>query len=215
MRLSLYLLVFCSLFLASRTASAQGAHPAHIRMGKVDRPGLAVEYPFSKAIVEAALRGRLERAGLGRPKSGGKGILLYEGAKWAEFSNTQVDIYAMVDAERDTKSNIILLVSKGYDNYVTEASDPELFTRLKAFLDGLLPDIIAAQLAADIAAQEGVIQKAQKDYDNVEDKGKKLEREKEKIERQISENESDKRKSADALSAARARLEQLRADVKK
>lgn len=213
MRYLPYLLgILFSVFIAD-ASQAQTAQASNIRFGKVDRLGLIITYPYPKAITEAALKGRLESAGLGRNKTD-KGFMSYQAVKWGEVAPSQLDVYAKVDAGKDNQSTIILLVSKGYDNYVSEASDSIIFGKLRDFLQGLLPDIKATQLLADIGVQEEAIKKAEREYRAADENGNKLTREKEKLEKQLAENAAEKTARAEALSAARARLEQMRAGMK-
>lgn len=215
MRLTISFTALVALLLAASALFAQGAHDANIRFGKVDRPGLIAEYPYSKGITENAVRARLEKAGLGRPKSE-KGFMSYQAVKWNDISPTQVDVYAKVDAGKgDKQSTVVLLVSKGYDNYVNATSDPDIYAKLKSFLDGLTPDIKATQLLADIGAQEELLKLAEKAYKSSDEDGNRLTRDKEKLEKQIAENNAEKQKRADALSAAKARLEQMKSEVGK
>lgn len=208
--------LFVLLALAAFTPSlyAQGAHDANIRAGKVDRPAVMIEYPFSKGITENAVRDRLEKAGLGKPKSD-KGFMSYPGVKWAELSPALVDVHVKVDANKgDNQSSIAILVSKGYDNYINSTTDPAMIAFLKAFLEGLLPDIKAGQLLGEIAGQEEILKRAEKDYGKVDDEGKRLEREKEKLEKQLVENGIEKQKRTEAIIAAKSKLEVLKAGVK-
>ncbi len=158
--LSVFLLsVLCSW---SRSAVGQAAQDANIRFGKTDRPGLLITYPYSKGITESAVRARLDRAGLGKAKSD-KGFMSFQAASWGEVAPGQLDVYAKVDANReDNQSTIALLVSKGYDNYVSASSDPAINAKLKAWLDALLPDIQAMQRLADVRTMEEALARAEK-----------------------------------------------------
>jgi hypothetical protein len=196
------------------TSMAQAARDGNIRFGKVDRPGVLIEFPYSKGITENALRARMEKNGFKKPKSD-KGFISYQAAAWPDITPGQIDVYAKVDGNsKDNTSTIVMLVSKGYDNYVSTTSDPEMTTRLRTFLNALLPDIQAQQLMADIGAQEEVIRKAEREYKASDDDGNRLSREKEKIEKQMAANVADKQTKGEALAAAKARLEQLRAGLK-
>ena len=194
---------------------AQGAHDAGIKFGKTERTGFAVEYPYSKGITENAVREQLEKAGLGKAKTE-KGFLSYQGVKWGALSPTQVDVYVKVEANKaDNRSTISLLISKGYDNYVSSASDPEMAVKLKSFLDGLLPEIKNGQAQADIQAQEEVVRRAEQSFKDAEAEGARLAREREKLEKQIADNNTEKQKQAADLGSAKARLGQMKADAGK
>jgi len=198
--------------LAAPALHAQTAQEANIRFAKIERPGLLAEYPFSKEVVEPALRGRLERAGLTKPKSV-KGFNAYQGVNWAEISPGLVDVYMKVEGKGD-QSTIVLLVSKGYDNYVSAVSDAGMSANLKAFLQALLPEIQAEKVRSDIGWQEGIIREAEKAYKNADEEGNRLNREKERLEKQIAESGAEKSRRGDQLNAEKAKLDALKAQIK-
>lgn len=212
MRIPILLVALSFLALLPPEASAQGAQEALIRYAKADRPGTVAEYPYPKDVVNDAMHLHFERLGLGGGKEE-KGFVTYMGINWTEISPDKLEVYYKVDG-RGNKSTVMLLVSKGYDNYVTTASDAAMEARIKAFLDGLLPDIQAIQLRQSIAAQEDAVRRAEKAVKSSEDDGNKLAREKEKLEKQIAENNAEKQKTADALSAERGKLDALKSQVK-
>src|SRR5690606_17690505 len=198
--------------LCTAPLQAQTVQETNIRFRKVERPGLRAEYPYSKGIVENALRARLERAGLSKPKSD-KGFMSYQAASWAEVAPGQVDIYTRVDG-KGLQSSVSMLVSKGYDNYVSATSDPAMSEKLKAFLGSLLTDIQGEQLKADITAQEAVIRQAEKAYSDVDADGNRLAREKERIEKQIADHAAEKNRRAESVNAERSKLESLKGQIK-
>jgi septal ring factor EnvC (AmiA/AmiB activator) len=109
---------------------------------------------------------------------------------------------------------VALLVSTGYDNYVSSVSDPVMSAKLKAFLESMLPDIKASQLQAEIGVQEEAVRDAEKDYKKKDKEGNKQSREKEHLDKDIAENVSDKAKTAETLDAEKEKLENLK-DQKK
>jgi hypothetical protein len=204
-------LLLLSLF--STSLHAQTIQEAKVRFAKMERPGLLAAFPFSEGIVENALRARLDRAGFNKPKTD-KGFISYQAVSWPEIAPGQLDVYARVDKNSAQSSTVVLLVSKGYDNYISAASDPVISAKLQAFLTSLLPEIQAAQLRAEMAAQEDAIRAAERAYKDADDDGNRLAREKERIEKQLAENEAEKSRRASALSAEKAKLDQLRAMLK-
>lgn len=211
--LSIAILFCLSLFTASKL-HAQEVSEANIKFAKMERPGFLATYPYSKGIVENALRSRLEKAGLGKPKSQ-KSFASYQGVNWTEVASGQVDVYWKVDANsKDNNSTIIMLVSKGYDNYIGTTSDATVAAAIKNFLNSLSPDIKSGQLMADIGAQEEIVRKAEKEYKDVDEEGNKLAREKERIEKQMAENATEKAKRGESLSTERTKLETMKATMK-
>ncbi len=208
--LTIALLSACLCF--ANSLRAQEVRQANVKFAKSERPGLLADFPYSEGVVNAALHARLERSGFTKPKSE-KGFSMYKAATWPEVSPGQLDVYAKVDG-KGGKSTVILLVSKGYDNYVSEASDSMISARLKAFLNSLLPDIKAVQIQSDIVAQEEAIRRAERAYKDADEDGNKLAREKERLEQQQSANAAEKSKRGDALNAEKSKLDALKALVK-
>ena len=207
---------FCGMLAIALSISpmlyAQGVKEGNYRFDKVDRPGLGVEFPYSKGLVANALKERLDKAGFPKQKTD-HGFTYYKGVTWPEITPGQIDVYTKVDG-KDNQSTVLLLVSKGYDNYVSSATDPAVSAKLKAFLESLLPDIKASQLQADIGNQEKAVREAEKDYKKMDKEGNKQSREKEQLEKDISDNVSDKAKTAETLDTEKGKLEDLK-DQKK
>ena len=207
---------FCGMLAIALSISpmlyAQGVKEGNYRFDKVDRPGLGVEFPYSKGLVANALKERLDKAGFPKQKTD-HGFTYYKGVTWPEITPGQIDVYTKVDG-KDNQSTVLLLVSKGYDNYVSSATDPAVSAKLKAFLESLLPDIKASQLQADIGNQEKAVREAEKDYKKMDKEGNKQSREKEQLEKDISDNVSDKAKTAETLDAEKEKLDDLK-DQKK
>jgi hypothetical protein len=178
----------------------------------MDRQGFVAEYPLSKGLIENALKERLEKAGLKKPKNE-RGFTYYKEVSWPEVSPSLVDIYTNVEGKGD-RSTVQILLSKGYDNFVTTATDAVVAENVKKFMDAFIADALAYQLRLMIAGQEEAIRKAEKAYKDADDDGNKLAREKDKIERQIADNSREKSKLADALNAEKAKLTDLQKQVK-
>jgi hypothetical protein len=62
--------------------------------------------------------------------------------------------------------------------------------------------------------QEEMIRRAEKAFKDIDDDANKLAREKERIEKQMAENASEKARRAESLNAERGKLEAMRALVK-
>lgn len=190
---------------------AQNAHEGRVKFMKGDQNAIIADYDLPREVVEDALKERLEKSGLGK-KSTEKGFMAYKGKVWSEISPDKVDVYAKVEGKSD-KSTITMLVSKGYDNFISSASDADNVQKVQAFLNSFLRDAKAYQLRLAIAAQEEIVKKAEKDYKGSTDDGEKLVRDKEKIEKQIVENKNDQDKKQGVLSVEKKKLEDLKAQI--
>lgn len=171
------------------TLSAQNAHEAPIRYDKSDVNGVIADYDKSADLVEAALKNRLEKEGLGKAKSS-KGYLLYPGVLWKSVSSDPLDVYLKVDGKKN-KSTISVLVSSKSSSFVSTGGDSQTIENVKSFLNSMPAAIAAYQLSLDIRTQEETIRKAEKAYNNSIDSNKDLLKEKEKLEKKIAESNND------------------------
>lgn len=201
------------LLITASSSFAQTPKAAVIHYDKADHQGLVISYPFSEKVVEDALRNRFDKAGFSKRHTK-KGFDVYQGQNWDEVSAKQVDVYTKVDGNRSS-STISLLVSKGYDNNVTQSSDSAMFNKLEVFMSSLLNDILQVQLLEDIKSQEDVVKNAQKDYDREVDNGNKLQKDKERIEKDIANSAAQQQTLNKALSDQMVKLESMKAKVGK
>jgi hypothetical protein len=188
---------------------AQNAHEAIVKYDKIQANGVVAEYDRPKSVIEEALKKELEKEGLGKSKSS-KGYDLYAGTTWSNISTDKVDAYFKVEGKKN-KSTVTVLISKGYDNFVNANSDMATIENVKKFLNNLNVGADKVQLGLDIKAQEEVVKKAEKNYNNSVNDGKSLLSDKEKIEKKIAENNTDQQQKQNALNETKAKLDQLKA----
>lgn len=208
--------VFTSLALAlaiaaTGTVSAQNAHESSVKFNKTNENAVVADFDKPADIVEAALKDRLEKEGLGKMKSS-KGFMSYSGVLWNSVSSDKLDVYFKVEGKKD-KSSISVLVSKGYDNFITSGSDSRTIDNVKAFLNGFMANANAYQLGLNIKAQEEAVKKAEKAYSNATDDNKDLLSQKEKLEKKIAESNNDQTLKQKALDEAKKKLDDLKSNV--
>lgn len=199
------------LFTALTGAFAQNAHEGRVKFMKGDQNAIIAEYDLPKGVVEDALKERLEKAGLSR-KGTEKGFNAYKGITWNEISADKMDVYTKVEGKGNV-TTVTVLVSKGYDNFISSASDAEKVQKVQAFLNSFIKDARLYQLKQSIAAQEEVVKKAEKELKSSADNGDKLLKEKEKIEKEIAENKTDQGKKQTTLDAEKVKLEELKREL--
>jgi len=197
-----------TLTIAAQSSFAQNAREASVKFMKGQQNAIVADYDLPKDVVEDALKERFDKEGLGK-KSSEKGFMAYKGTTWVGISPDKMDVYAKVEGKGD-KSSITLLASKGYDNFVSTATDADKVQKLEAFLNSFIKDAKAYQLKLAIAAQEEVVRKSDKDLKGSTDDGEKLLRDKEKIEKQIAENKTDQDKKTTVLGSEKTKLDDLK-----
>jgi hypothetical protein len=160
------------------------------------------EFPFEKATTEDAIVAKLKALGYS-PKSS-KGYSVYKMVKLPELGTETYDLYFSADKKskkEKEKSIVTLLISKGYDNFVNDTTGAEVLANGQKFLNNLLASIAAYDLEKQISAQEDIVKKTEKKYNNAVDDGASLEKKKKSIEEDIEKNKKDqvnKKAEADA-----------------
>lgn len=205
------LIVFISTVLSlSFAATAQNAREATVKYMKGDQNAVIAEYNAPVKVVAEALKNKMSKAGLGKSKSS-KGFTTYSGTLWQEVSNDKVDVYYKVVAgKKNQPTTVQFLVSKGYDNFVSSATDATAVNNLKNFLNNLNDEIRLVQFGLDIKAQEEIVKKADEKNENNASEHKKLMKQKEEIEKKIVENENAQKLSQQELDREKAKLEEMK-----
>lgn len=194
---------------ATSSVKAQNAREVAVKYNKMNVNGIVADYDVPKKIVEDALQASLSKAGLGESKSS-KGYRLYEGAIWPELSPEKLDLYTDVTGRKES-STVTILISKGYNNFISTLADQEKVERVKSFLNDLLIQAKSLELVSDIQKQEDAVKKAEKMYNNVVDDGAKLVRDREKIEKQMAENKAEQEKKNADWDVEKKKLEDMKA----
>lgn len=200
--------LICLLFLAPAITRAQNAREVSLKFMGNQQTAIVADFEMPPDVVESALKERLDKADLGKSRSE-KGFRSYQGTTWKEISPDQVDVYTRVDGKGE-KSTIVILVSKGYNNFISTATDPDKVQKVQIFLNGFVKDVRAYQLKQSIALQEEVVKNAEKAYRKGVDDGEKMIREREKIEKDIADNKTYQSKKQTELNEEKSKLEVLK-----
>jgi hypothetical protein len=127
-------IVVCALLLPLGL-KAQLISEAVIKIGKEHRNGFIASSKYGKAEMKDILAKKMDEAGL--RKAGRKHkFLTFKGAAWPVTGGNKVDIYYKV-AGKKHQSKVYFIVSKGYNNYITTATDGTAATNITEYLGGL------------------------------------------------------------------------------
>lgn len=192
-------------------AFAQNAKETTVKFKKENQPAAMAQYNLPEEIVMDALVQYLEKAGLGK-KTSEKGFRAFKGATWQELSSDKMDIYFKVEGKSQV-ATVYMLVSKGYDNFVSKANDEVLMNKLIAFLNAFDNDANKYMLQQNIAAQGEVVKKAQANLADIQKEGKELAEDREKVEKKIAQNKTEQINREEVLEAEIKRLESLKAQL--
>ncbi len=204
-----FLLLSINVIINAQTTSGTAPY------NKVSQSAVLSEFPFIASTTEEAIKAKMKS--LGYTSKSSKGFEIYKGVKLAELGIDTYDMYFSVEKkskkEKD-KSIVTLLLSKGYDNFINEGTEPELFANAKVFVNNLVTNAAAIDLEKQIAEQEDVLKKADKKYNNAVDDGASLEKKKRQIEQDIVDNIKDQASKKNETEAQKQILETLKAKRK-
>lgn len=178
---------------------------------KITRPALVNELPFPAKTVEDAMADAFTKMGYKGTSS--KGFTVFKGVHLKELGLEPYDLYFMVDkkSKRDKDNSIVtLMVSKGFDAFISDTLEGEVFKRAKNYLDSLRNSIAAYDLEQQIIAQEGEVKNAEKKNENLSDEGKDLAKKMRKLEQDISDNKKDQERQARELETQKQISETLK-----
>jgi len=202
------LTLVCALALS---VSAQNAHESSVKFNKTNENAVVADFDKPAEVVEAALKDRLDKEGLGKMKTS-KGFMSYAGTLWNSVSTDKLDIYFKVEGKKN-KSTVSVLVSKGYDNFITTATDAKTIENVKTFLNSLVNYTNTYQLGLNIKEQEELVKKAEKTWSSSVDNNKDLLSQKEKLERKIAESNNEQVLKQKALDEEKKKLADLKGQM--
>ncbi len=127
--------VFFSIMLAPGMVKSQVVNESAIKIGKTPANGFVAISRNSKADLIDILKDQLGAEGL--KKHGRKHKFTdYKGVVWHVTGANRVDLYYKVTGNKK-RSKVYFIASKGYDNYITSATDQTNSAAITAYLGTL------------------------------------------------------------------------------
>jgi hypothetical protein len=179
------------------------------KFDKKEVSAASIEIDAEQGLMEKVIEEDMKTRGFGKAKSS-KGYNQYAGINFNDISVDKIDMY--IKSERKSKKEksktvVNILVSKGYDNFVSGAADANIMKAMQEYLNGLVPKAEKALLENQIAEQEDGVKKAEKKAANLEDDLSDLEKKKRKIEEDIADKKKEIERQKDEVAKQRAELE--------
>lgn len=178
---------------------------------KIARPALVNEVPFPVKTVEDAIDDTFSK--MGYKGSSSKGFIVYKGVRLKELGSEPYDLYFMVDkkSKRDKDNSIVtMMLSKGFDAFISDTSGAEVFGKAGNYLDSLRNTLAAYDLEQQIKAQEEEVKKADKKNENLQEEGKDLSKKKRKLEQDMDDNNKEQEKQVKEFDKQKQILETLK-----
>ena len=185
------------------------AHEVTVTFNDENKTAFQGDYKLGKDLMKVTLEGKLTKAGLGKPSKAKGGYSLYQAVVVPDISSNKVDIYTKVDGKKSS-SSVIMMVSSGYNNFISANTDAATANNVITFLNKLSEDAVGTQNALDLTAQQKVAQEAEKKLKKSTAQRDKLIQKKAKLDKQIQDAEKEMEKSNKALEGERLKLENLK-----
>ena len=192
------------------TAAAQ-SRTTTVEYLKINRQAVVAEIPFPEKTTRDAIDSKMEQMGYKGKDS--KGFTVYKGVRMPELGSDSYDLYFMADRKSKKEkesSTLTLMITKGFDSFVSDSSDSRVMNNAKNYLDTIRNMIAAYDLEQQIIAQEDAVKKADKKYNNLVDDGASLEKKRKNIEKDIEDNKKDQASQQAEIEKQKQILETLR-----
>lgn len=128
---------------------------------KEDVKAYTISFNYSADDMSKAIAAKLKNEGLSSSKAKNK-FIGYKGVKYNPLWNKLFDLYILVNGSAKS-GTVYLVLSTGYDNYITEKEYEETDAKVSAWLVSLEEDIKAYILDNQIKEQEKKVKDALKD----------------------------------------------------
>lgn len=203
--------VMVFLVLISLAQSYEGT----IQYDKKKQAAIVCDYSYPAQAVENAFVKRMEKLGYKAKEEKGilnrdKGFLVFKNAYVTDISKDRLDYIIKVERKSRKESDESIIYMVMLKNGANAISTMEAYDigKAKSYLNEMLPDIEAANLELQIAAQEEVVTKAEK-------KLKELQDDKLNLEKRLAENATAQDETIKDIDAQKKSLEALKEKRKK
>ena len=213
------------LFTGVMTASSQSTFTA-ITIDKKIQPGLVLQLPNNTDVAENTILQKLKETGY-TPETKGElfwktnkldGFYVFNGIELAALNNQKLDMYFKVEPKSKTQkdqSTIYLLVSKGYDNFISPEADSATFAAATDFLNGFVGTTASYRLNLDIEEQGKVVKNAEKKLTNLQEDDKDLVRKIDALQADLRNKKNEQLMQEKEITNQKIKLELLKAKVVK
>jgi len=220
----LYLFI-AFLFIGIAPALSQATFTT-ININKNLQPGLVLHLPNNTDVAEGTILQKLKETGYS-PETKGKlfwkknkldGFYVFNGITLPALNNQKLDMYFKVEQESSShkdQSIIYLIVSKGYDNFISPEVDSATFLAATDFLNGFVATTASYRLNLDIEEQGKVLKSAETKLINLQDDEKSLIKKIEGLQADLRNKKNDQVMQEKEIANQKIKLEALKVKVVK
>ena len=190
------------------------------------QPALIIQLPNKTDISEGTILQKLKETGYSPQTKGmlfwkknkSEDFYVFNNVQLPELNNRKLDMYFKVAPATDGNTNestVYLMVSKGYDNFVSPVTDTATFNAAQKFLNGFVAGTDAFKNNVDISNQERNVADAEmkladlvKDEKSIQDKIARLQAD-------LLGNQNDQKNQQLEIDSQKTRLGLLKSKVAK
>jgi hypothetical protein len=197
-----------------------------ITINKKLQPGLVLHLPNNTDVAEGTILQKLKETGYS-PETKGRlfwkknkldGFYVFNGITLPALNNQKLDMYFKVERESSSQkelSIIYLVVSKGYDNFISPEVDSATFLAATDFLNGFVANTASYRLNLDIEEQAKVLKSAENKLTNLQDDEKSLIKKIEGLQADLRNKKDDQVMQEKEIANQKMKLEALKVKVVK
>lgn len=196
-------------------ASFAQSYEGTIQFDKKKQTAIVCDYSYPAQAVENAFVKRMEQLGYKAKEEKGilnrdKGFLVFKNAYVTEMSKDRLDYIIKVErkSRKESDESVIYMIMLKNDANAIPTMEAYDIGKAKSYLNEMLPDIEAANLELQIAAQEEVVVKAEKKLKDLQD-------DKLNLEKRLAENATAQDETIKDIDAQKKSLEALKEKRKK
>lgn len=196
--------------------------PTTVSYNNTMHAALTMELQHTTEMTEGTILQKLKQTGYDPNTKGhlfwkkGKkeGFLVFDGVALPDLNNQKLDMYFKVvpKSNEDKASSVIyLMISKGYDNFVSPESDAVLWNSAERFLNSFVDRTTAFTLETDISSQENLMKASEGKLRKYQEEEKNLNAKLEKLQQEIADNHSSQQKQQAEIDDQRKKLDEMKA----
>lgn len=203
--------ILAAILIFGFTLSMAQSRSVSVEYQKIKRDGIVNEIPFNDKITAAAIEDTFQKLGYKGKES--KGFVVYKGVMLPVLGKQSYDLYFSIDkkSKKDKDASFVsLLISRDFDNFMSESTASELMGNAKIYMDSLRNIVARYDLEQQIIEQEDLVKKNEKKLLSIIDNGEGYEKEKKKLEDKIEANKKAGKKQESDVDIQKQVLETLK-----
>ena len=190
------------------TAQAQ-VNETTVSVNKNQSNAFTTSFEAEQSAVENTVDAELKKVLSSSKSWSTKGFKVFKGVIWNAISTEKVDVYYKVESKKKI-STVYLLVSKGYNNFVSTQNDPQMAANITAFLSNLSVKVKEYEHTKVVEEQTKKVKDAEDDYNKYIKRADELRKDKARIEKDIEENDKKLQERERELNNQKSRLEEVK-----